>query len=65
MACKNPAKHITHICQLKLNQDFKKARAYSKKPMFYCGDCEAESNVEEVLCDPRKFKGMPGVLRWR
>ena len=65
MECKNPNAHDGHICQIKVMQDFKKAKALSKNPQFYCAICEAESSSAETLCDPQAYKGKAGVLRWR
>lgn len=63
--CKNPDSHETHICQLKVKQQFEKVRELSRRAQYYCGICETESNDKNSLCDPREFKGKPGVLRWR
>lgn len=63
--CTQPGNHNNHICQLKLQQKLDEVKNLKVDAAFYCGNCDAPSRMEENLCDPRKYSGKPGILKWK
>lgn len=51
-ACKGAPSHSDHMCMLMEKGLTEEIRRRSRHPAFVCGNCEAQADAAEDLCNP-------------
>ena len=54
-ACKHPAGHHLHICELKKTGLREEVASRMDDPGYLCHNCNASANQAEDLCNPSPF----------
>lgn len=55
IACKHPAGHPLHVCELKKAGSLDELAARTDDPGYLCHNCNASANRAEDLCNPSPF----------